>query len=118
MLLLYGLKCAAKPADAEHPFGHGLQLYFWVLVIAVLIFGVDAGLSLFHGIEKVRQPHAIKNAYVSYIVLGLAMVFEAYVWVVTATKRRRLERLVMGQRRASPRLGPSPPRGATPPDRK
>jgi cation diffusion facilitator family transporter len=81
-LLLYGLKRAARPADPEHPFGHGLQLYFWVFVVAVLIFGVGAGLSLIHGIEKVRQPHAIENAYVSYVVLGLAMVFEAYVWVV------------------------------------
>jgi cation diffusion facilitator family transporter len=81
-LLLYGLKRAAKPADPEHPFGHGLQLYFWVFVVAVLIFGVGAGLSLLHGIEKVRQPHPIEHAYVSYIVLGLAMVFEAFVWVV------------------------------------
>jgi cation diffusion facilitator family transporter len=82
VLLLYGLKSAARPADPEHPFGHGLQLYFWVFVVAVLIFGVGAGLSLFHGIQKVLQPHPIENAFVSYIVLGLAMVFEAYVWIV------------------------------------
>lgn len=82
VLLLYGLKRAARPADPEHPFGHGLQLYFWVFVVAVLIFGVGAGLSLFHGIQKVLQPHPIENAVVSYIVLGLAMVFEAYVWIV------------------------------------
>jgi cation diffusion facilitator family transporter len=82
LLLLYGLKRAARPADPEHPFGHGLQLYFWVFVVAVLIFGVGAGLSLFHGIQKVLQPHPIENAFVSYIVLGLAMVFEAYVWIV------------------------------------
>jgi cation diffusion facilitator family transporter len=88
-LLLYGLKRAAKPADAEHPFGYGLQLYFFVFVVAVLIFGVGAGLSLFHGIEKVRQPHAIENAYVSYIVLGLAMMFEGYVWVVAFREFRR-----------------------------
>ena len=75
VLLLYGLKRAARPADPEHPFGHGLQLYFWVFVVAVLIFGVGTGLSLFHGIEKVRDPHPIENAYVSYIVLGLAMAF-------------------------------------------
>lgn len=81
-LLLFGLKRAAKPADADHPFGHGLQLYFWVFVVAVLIFGVGAGLSLYHGIEKVRHPQPIENAYVSYIVLGLAMAFEGYVWVV------------------------------------
>lgn len=81
-LLLFGLERAAKPADSEHPFGHGLQLYFYVFVVAVLIFGVGAGLSLHHGIEKVREPHAIENAYVSYLVLGLSLLFEAYVWVV------------------------------------
>lgn len=88
-LLLYGLKRAARPPDAEHPFGHGLQLYFWVFVVAVLIFGVGAGLSLYHGIEKVRHPQPIENAYVSYIVLGLAIVFESTVWVVAFREFRR-----------------------------
>jgi cation diffusion facilitator family transporter len=88
-LLLYGLKRAARPANPEHPFGHGLQLYFWVFVVAVLIFGVGAGLSLFHGIEKVRHPHLIENAYVSYIVLALAMAFEGVVWVVAFREFKR-----------------------------
>ncbi len=91
VLLLYGLKSAARPADPKHPFGYGLQLYFWVFVVAVLIFGVGAGLSLFHGIEKVRAPHAIENAYMSYIVLGLAMVFEGIVWVVAFREFRRTQ---------------------------
>lgn len=90
-LLLYGLKRAARPADPEHPFGHGLQLYFWVFVVAVLIFGVGAGLSLFHGIEKISHPHPIENAYVSYIVLGLAMAFEGVVWVVAFREFRRTQ---------------------------
>jgi cation diffusion facilitator family transporter len=91
VLLLFGLKRAAKPADSEHPFGHGLQLYFWVFVVAVLIFAVGAGLSFFHGIDKVRNPHAIENAYVSYIVLGLAMVFEGLVWIVALREFRRTQ---------------------------
>ena len=90
-LLLYGLKRAAEPADREHPFGHGLQLYFWVFVVAVLIFGVGAGLSLYHGAVKVRHPHPIENALVSYIVLGLAMAFEGYVWVVAYREFRRTQ---------------------------
>ena len=91
VLLLYGLKRAARPADAEHPFGHSLQLYFWVFVVAVLIFGVGAGLSLLHGIEKVRAPHPVENAYVSYIVLGLALVFEGVVWVIAFREFRRTQ---------------------------
>jgi cation diffusion facilitator family transporter len=82
VLLLFGLKSAARPADAQHPFGHGLQLYFWVFVVAVLIFGVGAGLSLFHGIQKLVEPHAIENVLAIYVVLGLAMAFEGTVWVV------------------------------------
>lgn len=91
VLLLYGLKRAARPADAEHPFGHSLQLYFWVFVVAVLIFGVGAGLSLLHGIEKVRAPRPVENAYVSYIVLGLALVFEGVVWVIAFREFRRTQ---------------------------
>lgn len=80
------LKHAARPPDAEYPFGHGLQLYFWVFVVAVLIFGVGAGLSLYHGIEKVRHPQPIENAYVglNFILIGmlhLSMLQAAAAWI-------------------------------------
>src|SRR6478609_2150943 len=54
LLLLLGIRRAARPANARHPFGHGLQLYFWTFVVAVLIFGVGAGVSILEGINKVR----------------------------------------------------------------
>ncbi|MGE0735974.1 MAG: cation diffusion facilitator family transporter [Alphaproteobacteria bacterium] len=81
-LLLFGLKRAARPADALHPFGYGLQLYFWVFVVAVLIFGLGAAVSLYEGIEKVLHPHPIENAYVNYIVLSAAILFESFSWIV------------------------------------
>lgn len=82
VLLLYGLKRAAKPASPSHPFGYGLQLYFWTFVVAIMIFGLGAGVSIYHGLEKIRHPHPVENVGVNYIVLSLSMIFEGYVWWV------------------------------------
>ncbi len=76
-LLLYGMKRAKRPADARHPFGYGVELYFWAFVVAILIFAVGAGVSMYEGIQKVLHPHPVTNPMVNYIVLALAMVFES-----------------------------------------
>lgn len=81
-LLLYGLKRAARPADKRHPFGYGREIYFWAFVVAILIFAVGAGVSFYEGVHKLSDPHPLENAYVNYIVLGLAMIFEAVAWWV------------------------------------
>ncbi|MGD1878281.1 MAG: cation diffusion facilitator family transporter [Kiloniellaceae bacterium] len=81
-LLLYGLKRAARPADDRHPFGYGREIYFWAFVVAILIFAVGAGVSFYEGVMKLRDPHPISDAYVNYLVLGTAMVFEAGAWWV------------------------------------
>jgi len=81
-LLLYGIKRSSKPADDKHPFGYGMELYFWTFVVAILIFGLGAGVSIFEGIKKVQHPEVITNAFINYIVLGVAMVFEAGAWYV------------------------------------
>jgi cation diffusion facilitator family transporter len=82
LLLLFGLRRAAKPADAKHPFGYGLQLYFYTFVVAVLIFGVGAVVSIWHGIEKVRHPTSVEHAWVNYLVLSAGVLFEGGVWIV------------------------------------
>ena len=81
-LLLYGIKRSNRPADDAHPFGYGMELYFWAFVVAILIFAGGAGISVYHGIEKILHPEPLQNAYVNYIVLGLAMLFEAFAWWV------------------------------------
>ncbi|WP_374572439.1 cation diffusion facilitator family transporter [Phenylobacterium sp.] len=82
LLLLFGLRRAAMPADAQHPFGYGLQLYFYTFVVAVLIFGVGAVVSILHGIDKIRDPHPVEHAWVNYVVLGIGVIFEGGVWLV------------------------------------
>ena len=75
-LLLYGMKRAARPADESHPFGYGKELYFWSFIVALLLFSMGAGVSLYEGVQKFIHPHPMSNPYVNYIVLGFATVFE------------------------------------------
>jgi len=80
VLLLYGLKRAAKPADEKFPFGHGKEIYFWSFVVAILIFAVGAGISLYEGIHSIIDPHPLDNLTINYVVLSLAIVFEGGAW--------------------------------------
>lgn len=80
LLLLLGLKRSKKVANKYFPFGYGKEIYFWSFVVAITIFGVGAGISIYEGIHSLSDPHPIQNAYVNYIVLGLAMIFEAGAW--------------------------------------
>jgi cation diffusion facilitator family transporter len=89
LLLLHGLRRAARPPTPEHPFGHGLQLYFWAFVVAILIFGLGAGLSIYEGINKVQEPHPVENAWVNYLVLALGLAFEGAVWLVALREFRK-----------------------------
>ncbi len=79
-LLLLGIRRSRRPADARHPFGYGKELYFYTLMVAVLIFGLGGGVSIYEGIEHVRHPAELGDATLSYIVLALAIVFESIVW--------------------------------------
>jgi len=88
-LILYGMARAKKPADENHPFGYGMELYFWSFVVAILIFAVGAGVSMYEGIEKIQHPETITDAYINYIVLAAAFVFEAGAWWVALKEFRK-----------------------------
>jgi len=93
-LLLYGIRKSNRPADRRHPFGYGAELYFWSFVVAILIFAVGSGVSLYEGVVKIRDPHPVSAPHINYIVLALAMLFEAVAWYVafrefSATKGHR-----------------------------
>jgi cation diffusion facilitator family transporter len=75
-LVLFGLKRADRPADAAHPFGHGKELYFWTLIVAISIFGIGGGLSIYEGAHRLLYPVGIDNPWPNYIVLAIALVIE------------------------------------------
>jgi cation diffusion facilitator family transporter len=89
-LLLLGIKRSQKPADEQHPFGYGLELYFWAFVVAILIFGLGSGISFYEGITKLLNPHPVTSFVVNYVVLGLAMVFEAVAWRIAYREFNRV----------------------------
>jgi cation diffusion facilitator family transporter len=103
IILLIGLKRAARPATESHPFGHGLQLYFFTFVVAVLIFGVGAVISILHGVERIQNPEPIENAWVNYLILGLSILFEGASWTVAfkAFNKERAGRPFFGVIRSS-----------------
>ena len=91
LLLLFGMKRATRPADRRHPFGYGKEVYFWSFVVAILLFSIGSGVSLYHGIEKMLHPHPIENPTVNFVVIGMALIFEGYALhaAVTEVNRRR-----------------------------
>lgn len=80
LLLLLGIKKAQQPADDAYPFGHGKEIYFWSFVVAIMIFAVGAGISMYEGIHSLMDPHPVESPMINYVVLGLAMIFEGFAW--------------------------------------
>jgi len=76
LLLLVGMRMSRKKADERHPFGYGKELYFWSLIVAVLIFGVGGGVSVYEGILHVIEPAPLADATWNYAILGGALLFE------------------------------------------
>src|SRR6266850_1296514 len=74
-LLLFGMRRSQKPPDANHPFGHGKELYFWSLVVAILIFALGGGMSVYEGVTHLSHPQ-VHNSIWNYVVLGCAIIFE------------------------------------------
>ncbi|KQT83508.1 cation diffusion facilitator family transporter [Aurantimonas sp. Leaf443] len=82
--LLLGLHRAKKPANARHPFGYGVEIYFWSFVVAILIFALGAGFSIFEGVETLLSEDggSVQAPYVALAVLALSFLFEGLSWRV------------------------------------
>jgi cation diffusion facilitator family transporter len=89
IFLLTALKRSAKPADVQHPFGYGMERYFWSLLAAVGIFVLGAGFSVYEGIHSLMHPEPIEALTVAYVVLGASFVFEGTSWLKAVVQLRR-----------------------------
>jgi cation diffusion facilitator family transporter len=81
-LLLYGHHRASRPPDEQHPLGYGRELYFWSFIVALLVFALGAGVSLYEGILQVLDRHPITDPVVNYVVIAFSAVFEGASWLI------------------------------------
>ncbi|MGH8215982.1 MAG: cation diffusion facilitator family transporter [Rhodanobacteraceae bacterium] len=88
VLLLYGMHRSGQRPDPEHPLGYGRELYFWSFIVALLVFAIGAGVSIYEGILHVRRPEPITDPLINYVVLALALVFEGTSWVFSVRQFR------------------------------
>ncbi|WP_375288649.1 cation diffusion facilitator family transporter [Sphingomonas sp.] len=82
VLLLWGQHRARRPADAEHPFGYGRELYFWSFVVAIMIFAVGAIVSAYEGWRHIVEPEPLLDPTINYIVLAVAFALEGTSWAL------------------------------------
>jgi cation diffusion facilitator family transporter len=82
LLLLYGQARAKRPPDNRHPFGYGRELYFWAFVVAILIFAVGAGISIYEGWTHIAAPEPLRDPTINYIVLAIAFLLEGASWTI------------------------------------
>ncbi|HJU20796.1 MAG TPA: cation diffusion facilitator family transporter [Stellaceae bacterium] len=94
ILLLIGIHRSRRPPDETHPFGYGMEVYFWSLLMAVMLFGLGAGVSFLDGIHQIQHPEPIEQAWISYCVLGFAFVAEGISWCISL---RTLQRSQQGR---------------------
>jgi PfpI family intracellular protease len=92
ILIGIGIKRSRRPPDDRHPFGHGKELYFWTVVVAVLVFAVGGGMSVYEGIQHIVHPHPAENLVWSYAVLGGAALFEGASWFLAYRRFQRESR--------------------------
>ena len=78
LLLMWGRRAAKRPPDKLHPFGYGRELYFWSFVVAVLVFSLGAGVSVYEGILHIAHPEPAVSPIIAYAVLLVAFLLEGW----------------------------------------
>jgi len=78
LLLMWGRRAAKRPPDRLHPFGYGRELYFWSFVVAVLVFSLGAGVSVYEGVLHILHPEPAVSPLIAYAVLLIAFLLEGW----------------------------------------
>jgi cation diffusion facilitator family transporter len=89
LLLLHGVKSSRRAVDEWHPFGYGKATYVWALMVALSVFSVGGGVSIYEGIVSLGSSPVLGAPTWNYIVLAVAAGFEGLSWRVS---RRELNR--------------------------
>ncbi len=90
VLLLVGDRRAARPPDGKHPFGHGMEMYFWSFVVALLIFLVGGVAAMGQGVFKLMHPEPISRPWINLAVLAASAVFEGFSFRAAWREYRRV----------------------------
>lgn len=89
-----GVKMANKPADEEHPFGHGRMEYIAALVVAFLV--IEVGLSfLKDGIQKIRDPRELQFHLVPMLILILSVGIKLWLGLFNKKLGKKINSKVM-----------------------
>ncbi len=89
LLLLLGLRRSRKPPNRQHPYGYGKELYFWSLIVALVLFALGGGTSIYQGVERLLHPRPLHTSWVDYAVIGVAFVFESTSLVIGLRNLRK-----------------------------
>lgn len=94
IFLLIGMRKAARPADRNHPFGHGPETYFWAFMVALCIFALGGYVSVAEGVSKIIHRHdaghALRDPRSAYIILGISFLLESYSFSVAMKEFRHI----------------------------
>lgn len=90
-LLLLGIHRSTKPPDHMHPFGYGQELYFWTLVVAIILFGLGGGMSIYEGVTHILHARPLEDPFWNYITLGLAFLFEGASFIIALRELRHVK---------------------------
>jgi cation diffusion facilitator family transporter len=77
VLLLVGRRRSRRAGTEQHPFGFGLESYFYAFVVAVVLFTVGSLFSVYEGIHRIAHPEKVTDPVVALAVLAVAIVLES-----------------------------------------